>query len=130
MPSWDPHMREAPGAGQCQLGPSGVDAEFRSFQLLSLRRMGTHPNCPSTVAGSGQTLDGWLAGHPQALGKGTAEHFHSADLPFLFKVNVHAQLCIHSCSSDGAGSRRLQRSCCHMVSSWQPLQQLCAYSTA
>ncbi len=63
--------------------------------------MGTHPNCPSTVAGSGQTLDGWLAGHPQALGKGTAEHFHSVDLPFLFKVNVRAQLRIHSCSSSG-----------------------------
>lgn len=49
-------------------------------------RMGTHPSCPSTVSGTGQTLDGWLAIHPEALGKRTAEHFNSGDLPFLFKV--------------------------------------------
>jgi hypothetical protein len=50
-----------------------------------LGRMGTHPTAPSTVAGSDQTLGGWLAAHPQALGA-VAERRFGADLPFLFKV--------------------------------------------
>ena len=47
--------------------------------------MGTHPTAPSTVAASGQTLGGWLAAHPQALGDAVERRF-GADLPFLFKV--------------------------------------------
>lgn len=47
--------------------------------------MGTHPTAPSRVAGSGQTLSGWLAAHPQALGDGAKDRF-GVDLPFLFKV--------------------------------------------
>ena len=51
------------------------------------RRMGTHPTAPSLVAGSGQTLGGWLAAHPAALGARTTERF-GVDLPFLFKVRA------------------------------------------
>ncbi len=47
--------------------------------------MGTHPNAPSLVAGSEQTLGGWLAAHPAALGDATVQRF-GVDLPFLFKV--------------------------------------------
>ena len=47
--------------------------------------MGTHPTAPSRVAGSGQTLSGWLAAHPQALGNDATDRF-GVDLPFLFKV--------------------------------------------
>lgn len=47
--------------------------------------MGTHPNAPSLVAGSEQTLGGWLAAHPEALGDATVQRF-GIDLPFLFKV--------------------------------------------
>lgn len=47
--------------------------------------MGTHPNCPSVVAATGESLRSWIEAHPQVLGTTSLRHF-GADLPYLFKV--------------------------------------------
>lgn len=47
--------------------------------------MGAHPNGPSKVAATGESLASLLAAHPAALlGARVAEHF--GQLPYLFKV--------------------------------------------
>ncbi len=61
-----------------------LDHTTRSWPL---RRMGAHPNCPSKVAATGESLASVLAAHPAALlGARVAEHFQG-QLPYLFKVS-------------------------------------------
>lgn len=47
--------------------------------------MGTHPNGPSTIAQTGQSLADYINDHPQCLGQQSVSHF-GQQLPFLFKV--------------------------------------------
>jgi mannose-6-phosphate isomerase len=47
--------------------------------------MGTHPNGPSKLARTGQSLKEYLEAKPQAIGDATREAFGD-ELPFLFKV--------------------------------------------
>lgn len=47
--------------------------------------MGTHPNGPSHLSSSGESLHEWLLVYPQALGEGAIDKF-GVQLPFLFKV--------------------------------------------
>lgn len=47
--------------------------------------MGTHPNGPSTIKGSGKTLTSVIQENPTLLGSEVLKHFGN-DLPFLFKV--------------------------------------------
>jgi len=91
--AWGRIAADSEVAALAAAGGAEVDDNKRYAELW----MGTHPSCPSTVSGTGQTLDGWLAIHPEALGKRTAEHFNSGDLPFLFKVlSVDTALSIQS----------------------------------
>jgi len=58
--------------------------------------MGTHPNCPATVAATGETLQAWIEAHPQSLGPAVQRRFGN-NLPFLFKVlSVSKALSIQS----------------------------------
>jgi hypothetical protein len=52
-----------------------------------LRRMGTHPNCPSVVTSTGQPLSAWLKENPAAVGGPVMDRF-GPDLPFLFKASL------------------------------------------
>lgn len=91
--AWGRIAAESEVASLAEAGGAEVDQGKRYAELW----MGTHPSCPSTVEGSGQTLDGWIASHPEVLGRGTADHFGSIDLPFLFKVlSVDTALSIQS----------------------------------
>ncbi|XP_054266570.1 mannose-6-phosphate isomerase-like isoform X1 [Macrosteles quadrilineatus] len=47
--------------------------------------MGTHPNGPSLIASSGESLNDWLKEHPHLIGADVQKVF-GAQLPFLFKV--------------------------------------------
>lgn len=47
--------------------------------------MGTHPNGPSVISRTGESLHEWIMLNPQALGKTVCEVF-GVQLPFLFKV--------------------------------------------
>lgn len=47
--------------------------------------MGTHPNGPSRIASSGESLHEWIIQNPQALGDQVLNVF-GVQLPFLFKV--------------------------------------------
>lgn len=47
--------------------------------------MGTHPNGPSRIASSGESLHEWIIQNPQALGDQVLNMF-GVQLPFLFKV--------------------------------------------
>ncbi|GFH10051.1 mannose-6-phosphate isomerase [Haematococcus lacustris] len=58
--------------------------------------MGTHPNCPSTVASTGQSLSSWIQQHQESLGTAVQQRF-GVNLPFLFKVlSVSKALSIQS----------------------------------
>jgi mannose-6-phosphate isomerase len=50
--------------------------------------MGTHPNSPSRVLPSNETLSEYLAAHPELLGDRVIDRFEASNgnLPFLFKV--------------------------------------------
>lgn len=50
--------------------------------------MGTHPTSPSRVRSSNELLSGYLASHPDLIGRDVIEKFDAAggNLPFLFKV--------------------------------------------
>lgn len=48
-------------------------------------RMGTHPNCPSSLKATGTPLGNWIQAHPSCLGVQVQQRFGSC-LPFLFKV--------------------------------------------
>ncbi len=55
-----------------------------------------HPNCPNTVAATGQLLSQWIAEHPASVGEAVRRRF-GAVLPFLFKVlSVNKALSIQS----------------------------------
>lgn len=91
--AWGRIASKSEVASLAEAGGATIDQGKRYAELW----MGTHPSCPSTVEGSGQTLNGWIAANPEALGKDTAEHFGSVDLPFLFKVlSVDTALSIQS----------------------------------
>ena len=51
-------------------------------------RMGTHPNGPSSLADTGETLQAWIEQHPESLGSAVQKRFQN-QLPFLFKVRSH-----------------------------------------
>lgn len=57
---------------------------FRFVELW----MGTHPTSPSHVRSSNELLSGYLASHPNLIGRDVIEKFNAAggNLPFLFKV--------------------------------------------
>jgi len=58
--------------------------------------MGTHPNCPSTVVSTGQSLSAWIHQHSHVLGPSVQNRWGDA-LPFLFKVlSVRKALSIQS----------------------------------
>ncbi|PNH02792.1 Mannose-6-phosphate isomerase [Tetrabaena socialis] len=58
--------------------------------------MGAHPNCPSKLQATGESLQAFLERHPQMLGGKVQQHF-GTQLPFLFKVlSVNKALSIQS----------------------------------
>ena len=63
---------------------------------IAPHRMGTHPNCPSLVASTGEGLQSWIEKHPTSLGP-LVSHTFGPNLPFLFKVlSVNKSLSIQS----------------------------------
>lgn len=61
------------------------DAEIRDDIPFAELWMGTHPNGPSVIRETGQTLSEFIAKHPQCLGDEVRKVFGN-QLPFLFKV--------------------------------------------
>ncbi|MEW5298175.1 MAG: hypothetical protein WDW36_001327 [Sanguina aurantia] len=71
-------------------------SEIDESKLYAELWMGTHPNCPSRVAATGQSLQEWISGNPSVLGDKVSRYF-KGQLPFLFKVlSVNKALSIQS----------------------------------
>ena len=75
-------------------------ALVQGAHLWSVRRMGSHPSGPATIAASekGMTLSSWLSENVKALGTATRDRF-GAVLPFLFKACPSSE-----CSGDPTAS--------------------------
>ncbi|KAG2437253.1 hypothetical protein HXX76_005916 [Chlamydomonas incerta] len=89
---WGRNYQDSEVAKLARANGNDVD-ESKPFAELW---MGAHPNCPSKVAATGESLASVLAAHPAALlGARVAEHF--GQLPYLFKVlSVNKALSIQS----------------------------------
>lgn len=72
--------------------------------------MGTHPSCPSRLAGSGKDLIEHIASHPELLGPTIIERF-GRNLPFLFKVLAIRKALSIQAHPDKQLAERLHKEC-------------------
>ena len=68
-----------------QLAKNKPNSEIDANSPYAELWMGTHPNGPSTIASSGQSLDEYIKSNPQVLGDSCRKQFGD-NLPFLFKI--------------------------------------------
>ena len=74
-----------PKSQVAQLSKNRPDFELKPDTTYAELWMGTHPNGPSKIAGSSETLDAYIKSHPEVLGNSCREKFGN-NLPFLFKI--------------------------------------------
>ncbi|THH16926.1 hypothetical protein EW146_g3799 [Bondarzewia mesenterica] len=102
MPSFPPVFKITPTVQQYDWGKLGLSSKVAQFAKAAGLPdfsvddnapyaelwMGTHPNSPSLVSSTGETLSNHLASHPELMGESVVNRFDAADgnLPFLFKV--------------------------------------------